>query len=280
MNDLPKLLILSFFIFFASCQKKESNHLQSFEVKNSLDLNGIYQAKLKTLNPEISKYLNGSLTILIEKDLFHANIRFSQGPIDSLHEQAIYKGDRCPEKGDDLNGDGLIDLEEASKVFKGKLVPLDDDLSSQRMGSGIYPKSDHYGSYLWGRKVLLEELINDLKDEDLNPHDDLIKLDLDDVFQLENLLIIVKGIHKEIELPDTVASIRNQDMHDTFPIACGMIKRISKVPGIIDHDNGSRVNPNTDEPNEDGADFPESDYNEGEDYGNLTRNLNEFLLAQ
>jgi hypothetical protein len=148
------------------------------------------------------------------------------------------------------------------------------------MGSGIYPKSDHYGSYLWGRKVLLEELINDLKDEDLNPHDDLIKLDLDDVFQLENLLIIVKGIHKEIELPDTVASIRNQDMHDTFPIACGMIKRISKVPGIIDHDNGSRVNPNTDEPNEDGADFPESDYNEGEDYGNLTRNLNEFLLVQ
>jgi hypothetical protein len=280
MNHIQKLLILSFFIFLGSCQKKEISKLKSYEVKSPLDLKGIYQAKLRTINPDISKYLNGSLSILIENNLFHANIRFSQGPIDSLHEQAIYKGERCPEKGDDLNGDGLIDLEEASKVFKGKIVPLDDDLSSQRMGSGIYPKSDQYGSYLWGRKVLLEELINDLKDEDLNPHDDLIKLDLDDVFQLENLLIIVKGIHKEIELPDTVASIRNQDMHDTFPIACGIIKRITKTPGIIDHDIGSRDNPGIEEPYEDGADFSESDHNEGEDYGDLTRNLNEFLLVQ
>jgi len=280
MKKILILLSFSILILNSSCQKKQNSRFESFKEINTYELKGVYQGRLKSLNPEISKYLNGSLNILIENNHFHANIRFSQGPNDSIHEQSLYEGERCPEKNDDLNGDNFIDLYEASKVIKGKLIPLDDDLSSQRMGSGIYPKSDTYGSYLWGRNVLLEDLISDLKDDDLNPFDDLIKLDKNEIFQLENLIIIIQGISKDIELPDTVFNGTNHNQHDTLPIACGIIKRISKTPGVIDNDFGSRGIPGNEAPNEDGAEFPEANENEGEDYGDLTSNLNEFLLVQ
>jgi hypothetical protein len=271
-----KKYIYFYFTFLISCQSKEISKVKELK-SNNLDQTGIYQAKLKSINPEISKYLNGSLAILIEKNLLHASVRFSQGPVDSIHEQAIYSGERCPETSDDLNGDGFIDSKEANLIIKEKLIPLDDDLSSQRMGSGIYPKSDAYGSYFWGRKVIIESLINDLKDEDLNLEDDLKKIKANEELRLENLIFVIRGIPPEIQLPETVNPIGKQNIHESLPIACGEIRRISNVPGEIDHDRSSRDYSDNETPREDGADFPDSDSNEGEDYGTLTIITNEFL---
>lgn len=231
------LALMSLFVF--SCSegggggstppKKHSENLE-------LDMNGLYRAKLRPVNKKVAEQLNGSLTLVKEKDEFIADIRLSSGPVSSLHSQSIHLGDRCPDERDDLNFDGYIDGQEGAQVYKEILIPLDDDLSSQRMGLGIYPMTDQYGYYFWSRTVSFEKLMSDLHEEDINPTDDLVKLAGNKSFNAKGMVVVIFGVPATEILPETVSGRGRQGPQDALPIACGVITKLQGTPGAIDND--------------------------------------------
>jgi hypothetical protein len=201
------------------------------------EFTGTYQALLAPLNKEVSGHLDGSLTIVRESDNFIADIRLSNGPTSSMHIQSIHNGSRCPDERDDTNGDGFIDAKEAAVVLREILIPLDDDLNSQHMGLGTYPETDAYGYYFWSRSASYKKLITDLYEEDINHSDDYVKLQPNKSFGVLNKVVLIRGVPEKSPLPETVAGRGRLSPHMGLPVACGVIRRLTHVPGVVDQDD-------------------------------------------
>lgn len=200
------------------------------------ELGGTYQAIFTPLNKVVSGHLNGSLTLVREKDDVVVDVRFSNGPASIIHSQNIHIGDRCPTEADDINHDGYIDAEETAKVVKEILIPLDDDITSQRMGLGTFPVSDEFGYYFWSRATPYEKLMNDLREEDINPTDEYVKLDSNKSLTMVGKVVVVRGVPDSTPLPETVLGRGRLTPHQGIPVACAVIKRIGQAPGVIDQD--------------------------------------------
>ena len=240
---------------FLKKTKDEHQNKNQFESVES-DI-GLFQAKLKSVHPEMFPKFNGSLTIMINLTHFIADIRFSKGPVQSLHHQNIHLGSRCPDSGDDLNGDRIIDYQEGMRAYGNSIIPLDDDLSSQRMGYGIFPVTDDFGNYLWSRSTLLSKMIDDLNLPDLNQNDSLEKLHKPKL-DIQGKTVIILGVAKNIELPETVQARDYLDPHSSLPVACGVLTKVDSSPGIIDRDEGTLFPKEFYPREDDGADFPEN----------------------
>lgn len=266
MNILTTVI---FFILLTSCGKsvQKSSKQKIGQNKQVIfkEMQGIYHAILKPINKKLTPELNGALTLARYQDEFVADIRLSFGPKNVAHEQNIHLGERCPEEQDDLNHDSYIDHEEGKKVFEKIIIPLDDDINLQRMGSGIFPKSDSFGHYLWSRLASFEKLLHDLLDEDLNTEDDILKFQTIHDFSIINKVVIIKGIEDSVDLPETVKGSETSSPQQLIPIACGKIYELKTFHNTEDEDPQiatSGSNP------DDGADFNttgESDNNYGND---------------
>lgn len=215
-----------------SGKKAPSKTTEPLEV----EMYGTYQAIFAPLNKEVSGHLNGSLTLVRERDEFVADVRLASAPASILHTQTIHVGSRCPEEKDDLNFDGFVDGEEAALVHKGVLIPLDDDLSSQRMGLGTYPVADQYGQYFWSRATSFEKLMEDLREEDINHTDEYVKLGSEKSLTVSNKVVIIRGVPETTPLPETVKGVGRLNKYQALPVACGVIRKLTKVPGVIDPD--------------------------------------------
>lgn len=235
----PYILIL--LVILLGCSKSESGSSKAeFPKKESDSLEaefyGTYHALLSPINKDVSGHLNGALSVVREKDEFTATVRLSGGPKSSLHAQNIHIGKRCPDMSDDLNGDGFIDADEGSLVYQEILIPLDDDLNSQRMGLGTFPLTDEYGYYMWSRTVEFAKLLQDLRDEDINELDDYVKFTHNKNLNLTSMVVVIKGVSDTTFLPETVVGRGRQTPHQALPVACGIIRKLTYVPGKIDTD--------------------------------------------
>lgn len=197
---------------------------------------GTYQALLAPINKTVSGHINGALTLARDKNEFIADVRFSGGPPSILHTQNVHVGNRCPTEKDDLNKDGYIDAEEGNLVFQGILIPLDDDISSWRMGGGIYPAADEFGYYYYSKATDYNLLIEDLREDDINPDDDFIKLPANKTFNVTEMVVVIAGVSESIILPDSVSGRGRLTKHQGLPIACGVIRKLTTTPGVIDND--------------------------------------------
>lgn len=270
------LLILC---ILCSCSKSSKGPTTQnvIQVENSLseEMNGNYQAILVPLNQDLSGKLNGALNLVRENNEFIADVRLSGARPNVLQTQQIHIGKRCPLPADDLNQDGFIDAEEGFKVYEEVLIPLDDDLSSQRMGGGIFPATDDTGYYYYTRITNFNQLLEDLKEEDINLSDDYVKLRPREVLQLKDRVVIIAGVSNTIILPDSVSGRGRLSKNQALPIACGVIRELKSVPGVVDNDytgmplpEGGAIGGSNGE-DDDGADFstpiPEDPGNYGDE---------------
>ncbi len=283
-EDLIQLIICMF--LFVSCMrtKGDSHFVHNADSQNmESDFSGTYQAILNPLNKNIAGYLNGSLTVAREKDDVYFDVRFSNGPASSIHSQNIHLGERCPTDEEDLNHDGYIDAEEISSVVKEILIPLDDDVTSQRMGLGTFPFSDEFGNYFWSRETSFEKLITDLREEDINLKDEYAKLGNKKSLSMLGMIIVIRGVAQSTTLPETVSGKGRLSAQQGIPIACGVIQRLSHAPGEIDQDrtniplpiNGETVGGSGGA--DDGANFPSSQTTTGGNTGNYGDDDNRFF---
>ncbi len=239
-----------------------------------IEMSGIYQAIFAPINKTVSGHLNGSLTLVREGDEFVADVRFSGGPLSSLHAQSIHIGTRCPDMSDDLNLDGFIDGEEGALVYDKIIIPLDDDLSGQWHGLGTYPVTDEFGYYFWSRATSFEKLITDLKEDDINLTDEYVKLEPTKAMNLLGRVVVLKGVPVTISLPETVKGKGRETPHMGLPVACGIIRKLTTTPGVIDHDEtgipvpeGETIGGSSGA--DDGVDFPIGD-GTGDEPGEVT----------
>ncbi|MCM2351353.1 MAG: hypothetical protein NDI69_15125 [Bacteriovoracaceae bacterium] len=272
---------LFIFMIICACSKgggRGAGQITTLEEQDPLasEMNGMYQALLTPTNKKVAALLNGALTLVRENNEFIADIRFSAGPASVLHSQHIHIGNRCPRESDDLNGDGYIDAEEGFKIYKEILIPLDDDISSQRMGLGIFPAADDFGYYYYSRATDFNTLMKDLKEEDINLSDDYVKLRPREVLTVTDKVVVILGVPEAMVLPDSVSGRGRLNKHQALPVACGVIRELTTVPGVIDNDytgiplpNGGSIG-GSNGMDDDGADFstpatPEDPGNYGED---------------
>lgn len=201
---------------------------------------GQFLAVLSPVNEIVSGRISGGATISIEKDEFVGDVRFAGGPLTaaSLHAQSLREGTRCPTSDDDKNQDGLIDAFEGEMVYGKTIMPLDGDLNAQHLELGTWPFADEFGMYIYSETASYEKLLRDLKETDINPDDSLIKLSSEATLVFPGKVVIVEGVSREANLPETVSSNSRLDRHYTFPVACGVLSPVISHPGTIDRDSG------------------------------------------
>lgn len=205
------------------------------------NIDGLYQAKFVTLNPQVNGTIPGSFTFYRKDDRVMIYGRLFAGYPKAWHQQYIHIGSRCPTAQDDLNGDGFIDIVEARKVLGKIIIPLDSDPGSQASGARFFPLGDLSGSYHYERVVSFKRLFRDLKAPDKNPDDEIMKLQPDQGFSIEGRAVIVHGVADTVEFPETVQSAGRFQAYQTLPIACGVFRKVTEEPGEYPDGSGGPI---------------------------------------
>lgn len=232
------------------------------------NISGYYLATFSTLNPHVNGTLPGSATFYRKEDRLFAYLRLFASAPKAWHQQKVYTGTRCPTLADDANTDGYIDIVEAETVVGKVLIPLDADLSTQNSGRNFYPVGDLSGSYHYERVVNFNRFLQDLRSEDKNTEDNIIKLSTQEPFLIEGKVVMIQGTAETIEYPETVASTNRHRPFQTLPIACGVFKKADITPGLPD--NGTIPGPIADVM--EGQDLPAGE--EGDTTSNGNGNTN------
>ncbi len=243
MNSLTKITLLSSFIILFSCQEKTtrkntfsstSTHTE-IETPIETEASTAYQAKLTPLNGKASGTISGSLNIIRDEDQLIFHVRFSGGPKEAIaHIQNIRTGTKCPTEEADLNHDGFIDIIESMPYFGDTLIPLDGDVNTQKGGANYWPVTDPFGDYQYSEIASYSRFYEDLKKEDNDLNDDLVKLTQEETINLIGKVIVIHGVPSSMNLPGSVATRGPYANFQTLPIACGVITKAPSAPGVLE----------------------------------------------
>lgn len=212
------LLVISLLVLVSACGKDGGGGNNSFLQAEMVPLtDGTYHTALRPLNPKSAGYLPyGTSTIEVSGDEMSASVTLDDATA-VKHEQSIHLGSRCPEASDDKNGDGFVDYSEALAVVGPVILPLDNDIQSQKAGEGSYPTGR---SVTYSRKASIDRLTTDLWQVDEDPSDNVMKLDSGSSFGVVNRVVLVHGVSSR-SLPATV-----QGGASSLPIVCGVIQKL------------------------------------------------------
>lgn len=227
-------LVLILLVSISSCGKSDSSAGIPVRKKilpvNGSNIVGIYMAKFETLNGNVNGILPGSATLQRQNDEFRAYVRLFGGGPNVWHRQNIYMGGRCPTISDDTNGDQVIDIAEAKAVIGKILIPLDANLNSQFAGRNIYPVSDSSGSYFYEREASFNLLFNDLKAEDNDLSDNMMKIPAASGLEFEGMVVMIQGTSETAPVPVTAVGEDGRSAIQSLPIACGVFGKVTSIP--------------------------------------------------
>lgn len=195
------------------------------------NIEGHYQAKFITLNSHINGTIPGSANFYRKSNRLYVYVRLFGGGVNAWHMQNVYTGTRCPNLSDDMNGDGFIDIKEAEKVLGKIIIPLDGNIESQILGAKKFPYADLSGSYIYEKVTSFSQFLSDLNLTDDNLEDNIVKISRESGFDFKNLTVLIQGIEKDKDLPETIESNPLYESFQTLPITCGVFNKIENIPG-------------------------------------------------
>jgi hypothetical protein len=249
MNKLLKLALCSLILIACSKENKSSSNPRTganseYESNLEPESKGAYIAELHPLNSSVSGPLTGALNVVREGDDIIFDVRVSGGhPSAIVHAQNIRIGTECPTDKADINKDGFIDIIEGMPFYGDTLIPLDSDLNTQIGGANHFPVSDAFGGYIYNEIAKFERFIKDLRSQDIDPNDDIIKLKVNEPFNLIGHVVVIHGIPDNMNLPATVLSKNKLANYQTIPIACGVIRKMTETVGSMNQDARWQVPP-------------------------------------
>lgn len=201
-----------------------------------MEAEGAYMGVVNPINNNVGGPISGSVTINRDGKNILAFVRLNGGQPGVTHQQKIHAGFSCPTAANDINADGYVDAIEAMDHVHKILIPLDSSLSSQASGLKVWPVGDQYGNYWYEKSASYENFISDLRINDPNHTDDLIKLEDDKLLNLDSRVVLIYGVGPEINLPTTVKSRERIARNQSLPIACGVLRKVTLVPGVTEDD--------------------------------------------
>lgn len=234
MTSFPVILIL--FLIVACGKPDASKKVGSEEILkiDGSNIQGVYQTPLYALNMNTTLRSIGSAGIYRSYDSLKAFVKVYLGDRGVIHRQAIHLGLRCPDLGDDINGDGYVDLREAHFVLGNTIIPLDGDLGSQSEGSRWYPQGNGIaGGYFYEQTASFGRLFEDLRDVDPNSLDTIEKIPYDQGLSLHQKVVLILGISSNTWLPDSIDTMSGLTRHASLPIACGVLSRSDRFPSEL-----------------------------------------------
>ena len=218
----PLLLGTCMLTLVAACGSSDDDDSGTPPQQEQNRQEGAFRAELAPLNTNAAPLaVAGTADFLIEADSFEAKVMVTGAP-NSTHIQRVHIGTSCPDQTSDANGDGYVDVVEASAIAGGALIPLDSDLVSQSAG-GTYPRG---AAYNYSETTSLQAMLADLRLPDTDPADSMVKLGADEELNLEGKVLIVHGVPDSVTLPETVVGVDSLTANQTLPIACGVITRV------------------------------------------------------
>lgn len=241
---LNSFLALSMLLQLSSCNmksgvSKSSKDMNKFSLAED-DMEKMasvtYLAILKPINENVAGRISGSFTFHKDLDFIVSDIRVIGSAPSVIHGQNVYLGSSCPSQGADINEDGIIDILEAQTSTGKIILPLDADINNQYSLLAMYPFSDEWGAYFFSQIASFQKFFDDLKAEDENPTDEIVKLS-SPTFGLEGKVVMIHGMADEVLLPESVATNEGLTAQQTIPVACGVITRVTIVPGSFEPDD-------------------------------------------
>ena len=126
---MHRLILLLSFLILSSCGKSNSNAgmPRDFNPQGPAPVNEVTPRKkffltnLVSINPEVTGNISGRLTVEQTGFSFKSKLSISTA---AWHQDSIYIGSRCPTKADDVNGDLVIDINEAKGVVGDEIITL------------------------------------------------------------------------------------------------------------------------------------------------------------
>lgn len=203
------ILCVFFLIIVSSCGKRAAfpDYGQDGVVYYE-ESEGTYSGKFITLNRQ--KRFNANLLIWIKGNQFYAKIYLRNGPRKLRYQQYIHKGSRCPQKADDQNKDGRIDIEEVVSASGEILIPLDGFIQEQVKGSNWFPVSKKDGTYYYSRSASVSKMMKDLYSPDRRPDDGLAKLKKNEPLNIAARTVVIYGTPSDPLMPIACAVLKEE----------------------------------------------------------------------
>jgi hypothetical protein len=195
-----------------------------------------YLAVLKPLNKKVAGETIGSFTFHKDKDFVVADLRVLGSAPNIIHAQNVHLGNACPDETADINQDGVVDVLEAEQITGNIVLPLDGDINSQYSLLGMFPIADNWGAYVYSQTASFRRFADDLKDEDEDLTDEVVKLGSSPV-NLEGKVVMIQGVADDVILAELVATNGGLSANQTLPIACGVITKVTEIPGSFEPDD-------------------------------------------
>ena len=175
-------------VFLAGCDEDDDDEIT------------IYQAALRQINPQLGLTSPlGNVEIVVEGDDV-VRVNLDATGLDSVtHPMFLRVGSHCPTLGNDVNNDGVVDVEEGLSSYGSILVALDSDLSQSTTEPGSFPV---------GPVISYRE-----------------QVETDDFeSELDNRVIVIHGVGGTP--PPTVNPLVGMTAAVSVPILCGVLVEI------------------------------------------------------
>jgi len=197
----------------------------------------IYEAQLFSANPG---YSTASAVVTIVEDGnqvgFHVQ-GTGLGP-DTMQLQHVHVGSACATLANDTNQDGIIDAVEATAAAGPPALPLTLDIAQLSQNSSIgtsessgnYPFSDGNGRFQYIASVsknILQNALNSQASGGTASPTATPSGGVSGESILDGRVIEIHGLRAGIQLPDSVQALPGTTPNASFPVACGVITRVS-----------------------------------------------------
>jgi hypothetical protein len=238
----PIVLGTCLLTFVAACGSDDDDSSSSTPQQQQQQQEGQYQVVFTPVNPNVAPTITGTGDFSLAGDNFEAKINVVGAPLAS-HPQFVFTGGACPSATSDTNGDGYVDIVEATTVAGNPFLPLDSDLRDQASG-GVFPLGMNYN---YDESTSYQTMLADLHLPDTDTADLLAKLGATEDLNLEGRVVMVHGIASSTTVPGTVVGAGGLSPQQTLPIACGVVARVSTgtTTGTTTGDTGTTTGTTT-----------------------------------
>lgn len=222
-KGLSTILVGACLLGVVACGSDDDNDDVVIQQEQQQD-EGTYRAVLSPLNTSVAGETAGTVEVVISGDNVSVKSSVTGSPRGVKHRQNIMVGSACPTA--DTNADTFIDIPETVATTGQILIPLDSDLSEQLNGIDYGPIANGSGNYVYRRSTTLTRMLADLNSPDPDTTDAIEKLPLGSNLNLDGRVVLIHGVARSTNLPDTVGSVGDLEAEDALPIACGTLVRV------------------------------------------------------
>lgn len=139
----------------------------------------------------------------------------------TTHPMFLRQGNACPGGPQDVNRDGVVDINEGLVAYGPAILPLDGNITDRRMDLTTFPATS---TISYSQSAPLSAVIAAVSPPDPDTTDIVVPLPAGDSLDLANRVITVHGV--AVAVPATAAGAPGLTSALSLPILCGRLQLV------------------------------------------------------